>query len=354
MKIGKIEIGNEVIAMKTKRSYILNIALIIAISGISLYLSVGSEVSTVFKTISGAHPFWLFVLGAIMVLYYVFDGIATMIFSRFYKKDYTLKEGFVNGLVGTLFSGLTPSSSGGQFAQVFVFNNQGISPAISSSILLMCFISYQIVIMGFTAVIMLVDSSYFLDKGVGVSSMAALGFLINAVVTILLFAGAKSRKFQDFIIDKVVYLLSKTPIVKDYESTCFKIQTYFGEFREQMNVLQKNKKALFQTVLCNIVKLTIMYSTPFFACLALGIKAPISLFVQFLGLASIINLINTFLPIPGASGGSEGCYMILFGFLGRANASSSMFVWRFFSFYFGLILGMIVFIVAKDTKRKDD
>ena len=70
--------------------------------------------------------------------------------------------------------------------------------------------------------------------------------------------------------------------------------------------------------------------------------------------SSIINLINTFLPIPGASGGSEGCYMILFGFLGRANASSSMFLWRFFSFYFGLILGMITFIVAKDTKRKDD
>ena len=48
--------------MKTKKSYILNIALILVISGISLYLSVGSEVSTVFKTITTAHPFltdWL-------------------------------------------------------------------------------------------------------------------------------------------------------------------------------------------------------------------------------------------------------------------------------------------------------
>ena len=149
-----------------------------------------------------------------MFMYYVFDGLATMIFARLYKKDFTLKEGFVNGLVGTLFSGLTPSSSGGQFAQVFVFNNQGISPAISTSILLMCFISYQIVIMGFTAVIMIVGSAYFLDKGVGVSSMAAVGFLINAVVTLLLFAGAKSKKFQNFIVDKVVYLLSKTPTYK--------------------------------------------------------------------------------------------------------------------------------------------
>ena len=280
--------------MKTKKSYILNIALIFVISGISLYLSVGSEVSTVFTTITTAHPFWLFILCFIMFMYYVFDGLATMIFARLYKKDFTLKEGFVNGLVGTLFSGLTPSSSGGQFAQVFVFNNQGISPAISTSILLMCFISYQIVIMGFTAVIMIVDSAYFLDKGVGVSSMAAVGFLINAVVTLLLFAGAKSKKFQNFIIDKVVYLLSKTPLIKDYESTCFRIQNYFGEFREQMKVLQKNKKALLQTVLCNIVKLTIIYSTPFFSCLALGIKVSVTLFVQFLGLASIINLINTF------------------------------------------------------------
>ena len=75
-------------------------------------------------------------------------------------------------------------------------------------------------------------------------------------------------------------------------------------------------------------------------------------FFTFLGLASIINLINTFLPIPGASGGSEGCYMILFGFLGQVNASSSMFIWRFFSFYFGMIIGMANFMIAKDTKRK--
>ena len=83
--------------MKTKKSYILNIALILVISGISLYLSVGSEVSTVFKTITTAHPFWLFILCFIMFMYYVFDGLATMIFARLYKKDFTLKDLITRG-----------------------------------------------------------------------------------------------------------------------------------------------------------------------------------------------------------------------------------------------------------------
>lgn len=336
--------------MTSKKSYIINTLIIVLIGGLSLYFSVGHEVKNVISAIKHASAFWMIFMAIIMLGYYLTDGFITMLFARRYKKDYTLKQGFINGLIGTLFSDLTPSSSGGQFAQVYLFNHQGISPTSSSSILLMCFISYQIVMILLTAVIMLVQFRYFMHEGWHVTLMAFTGFAINFAVTGALLLGAKSSRFHNFVTKYVIAFLHKIHLVKDPDATTFKVEHYLSQFRHELNALEKNKKLLLQACLGNLIKLTIMYSTPFFACKALHLNVHAGQFLNFMSLAAIINLINTFLPIPGASGGSEGCYMILFSFLGTVNASSTMMVWRFFSFYFGLIISFIVFLTSREMK----
>ena len=338
--------------MKGVKSYFINIALILLISGISLYFSIGGEFQQVKEAISSANLIWLIYLALHMLSYYLVDAYSLLCFGKVYKKDYNFKQALVNGLSGTLFNGLTPSSSGGQFVQIFVFNNQGIPPTIASSILLLAFISYQTVLISFTLVVMLVHAGYYMHEGLAVTGMAAIGFLVNFIVTAALFLGATSKRFQNFLINTVLLFLAKIHIIKNYEDSCAKIQTYFEEFRKELKLLQSDKRLFFKVCMCNLVKLLIMYSVPFFACLALRIPVRISQYFNFISLASIINLINVFLPIPGASGGSEGSYMILFGFLGQTAASSSMFIWRVFSFYYGLILGLTVFMASKDTKKK--
>ena len=318
--------------MKGKKSYIIDIAVMLVIGYISLRLSVGGEVKSVLHTLTSASPIWLVVLIGIMVGYYLVDGLALWLLAHNYKKDFTFKQAFINAF--------------------FVFNNQGIPPTIASGILMMCFISYQIALMAISAILMLGNLPYYISEGAAVTGMATTGFLINVSVTAAFILGGLSKSFQNFIIHTVINFLAKIHIVKNYEATSAKIENYFSEFRHEMVVLLKNQKVFWQVNACNFLKLFLIYATPFYACLALHIHVAPSQFFTFLGLASIINLINTFLPIPGASGGSEGCYMILFGFLGQVNASSSMFIWRFFSFYFGMIIGMANFMIAKDTKRK--
>lgn len=336
--------------MTSKKSYLINTLIIILVGGLSLYFSVGHEVKNVMNAIAHADIRWMFVLAVIMIGYYLTDGLVTTLFARQYKKDYTLKQGFVNGLVGTLFSDITPSSSGGQFAQVYLFNHQGVAPTAATSILLMCFISYQVVMILFTALIMLVQAPYFMHEGWHVTLMALTGFLINFGVTAALLLAAKSKTFHNFVSRYVITFLAKIHIVKDPEATRYKIEDSLGRFRKEISHLERNKKLFVKACFGNLVKLTIIYSTPFFACLALHIPVHISQFINFLSLAAIINLINTFLPIPGASGGSEGCYMILFSFLGHVHTTSSMMLWRFFSFYFGLVLSFIAFLTSKEMK----
>ena len=333
--------------MRNKK-YFFNIALILIIGGVSIYLSIGKQFDQVIHAFEEARISWIAVMGIVMFSYYLFDALSLWYFGLAYKKDYSFKQSFINAISGTFFNGITPFASGGQFAQVYIFNKQGIPPTNSASILLMCFICYQSVLVLYTGIVLLFKYQYFVEDQPAVFSLAILGFLINFVVILGLFGGAKSKKLQNFLTHNVLRFLSKIHIVKDYESTCVKIEQYLADFREQLNFLQRNKPVLVKSCLCNFMKLTIIYSMPFFAAKALNLNVSWNQFFDFLGLCSFIYLINAFLPIPGASGGSEGVYVLLFSFLGTVGTSSSLFLWRFMSYYMGLIIGGLVFSMNKE------
>lgn len=333
--------------MKNKK-YIFNIALILIIGGASIYFSIGNQYKEVINAFIQAKFVWVILMAIVMFSYYLFDALSLLYFGRAYKKNFTFKQSFVNAISGTFFNGITPFASGGQFAQVYIFNKQGIPPTHAASILLMCFICYQIVLVLYTGIVMIFKYSYLVNNDGGIINLAFLGFVINFIAILALFLLAKSQKLQNFLTHTIIKFLSKIRIVKDYEMTCQTINLYLTDFRNQLIFLEKNREVLIKSIVCNMIKLTIIYSMPFFAAKALNIHVSILDLFNFIGLCSFIYLINAFLPIPGASGGCEGVYMILFSFLGPVQASSSMFLWRFMSYYLGLIIGGLVFSLSRE------
>lgn len=330
--------------------YIIAIVIIVGLGALSLYISVGDEFSAVADALLSVKPGYLVVMLLLMMGYYIVDGRIMQVIARQYNKDYSLKQGFVNNMVGILFSDLTPSATGGQFAQVYVFRHQGISGTTASGILIMALISYQIVIVVYAAVCILFRWDIIFSGGVGTQIIAAIGFAVNIGVTAVLFFGSSSKKLQNFLINRCIKGLSKLHIVKDYEKTSKELRDVFHKFRIESRALFANKRLFYTTLFLNALKLSMLYSVPFFAFRAVGADLTFAQFPELLALASCVTMFNTFMPIPGASGGSEGSYMLLFGYLGRSLASSSMLVWRLVTFYLGLIMGMVIMIVSKDVR----
>ncbi|WRK55782.1 hypothetical protein SD457_05395 [Coprobacillaceae bacterium CR2/5/TPMF4] len=73
-----------------------------------------------------------------------------------------------------------------------------------------------------------------------------------------------------------------------------------------------------------------------------------------MGICSFVYMITAFVPIPGASGGSEGVYYMLFSpILGSVGTPTSMLIWRFMTYYLGLILGAVVFATNREINRME-
>lgn len=335
--------------LKTAGKYILNFLIILAIGALSLFLSVGSEGEAFLDALVTSDKRFILIMAGLMICYYMIDALILFIICKDLKYRISYKQSFVTNMTGVLFSDLTPSSTGGQFAQVYVFHNQGVPAGIGSGILAMCFVTYQIVIIIYATIAMLCNHNVIFSNQ-QTTVIAVVGFIVNVVITGGFFLATKLKKVHTFLTVSCLKFLEKIHLVKDYDKTSKSVTKAFEEFRNVSSILFSRKSLFAKVCLCHALKLTLLYSVPFFAALSLKVPITAANYPNFLSLAAAISLFNTFMPIPGASGGSEASFMLLFGFLGQATASSAMLIWRMLTFYFGLLLSILVVAFAKDTK----
>lgn len=336
--------------LKENKKYLINILLISLFGGGAIYFSVGKDLNNSIATLSNANPIWISVSIIMMFLYYFFDSAILYFFGKIYNKNYKYLQAIKNSLSGLFFNGITPFSSGGQFVQVYIFNKQGILPVNSTSILLMAFIVYQTVLVCFTAVVLFFKFATYKEVYSGFLSFAMIGFLVNVSVIVILFLGAKSKIFQTFFCDNIIKIGYKFKIVKNLEATKENVNKKMNDFRSELQQLQSNKNILIKAIILNFFKLFIIYSIPFFVAKALNFEVGFMEIFDYISLCSVVYLITSFVPIPGASGGSEGVFGLMFSKVLGTYTAASMLLWRFITYYMGLIIGALVFATDKETK----
>ena len=120
-----------------------------------------------------------------------------------------------------------------------------------------------------------------------------------------------------------------------------------------MHVLRSNLGLLVKVCLGNMVRLLVFYSIPCICLWALDISFTNEDVITIIALTSFVMNVNAFIPIPGASGGTESVFMMMFGMLlSSVQVSSVMVLWRFTTYHALLVVGAIVFIRVQNSKTK--
>ena len=335
------------------KKYALNILWIILFAIIAIYFSLRGEYQDIMAVLGGIDVFWLIVIILLAIVPYLFDGLILTIFAKIYKKTYRLKQGIVNALSGGFFNGITPFASGGQFAQVYIFKKQGVETTSGIGILLMNFIVYQIAMVFYTLLILIFKFNKFYTEFSSFVSLALIGFAINAVVIFGLLFGAISHRFQRFLTGTVLLIGHKLHIVKNYEVSKVNLDQRILDFRRELGIMSKHKGTIAVIFVLFLIRLTILYSIPFFTMLSLGRSLPFSEYFDYVGISAFIYMITSFIPIPGASGGSEATYVLLYCYvMGNVMASSSMLIWRFATYYLVMLAGGLTFSLNREINRR--
>ena len=334
--------------MKKIRNYILNIFLIVALTGCVLFLTLRDNFSEIIDILFQVRLGWiLFILIAAVFYQCVIGWILTQL-TRISNPGYKLRYGIENALVASFFHGVTPSASGGQFAQVYVFKKQGVRLSDSASVLWMDFIVYQSTMIASVFLLICLKFHHFYSHYSQFFLLVVFGFIINSLVIVGLWALVRFPKVYTWLSTKGLNVAVKLRIVKNKEKALAMLKDQLDRFGTETDKLKSHKKLIIRVTAANFLRLALYYSIPFLCAQALGLDVGIDLFLDSMALASFVSMINAFIPIPGASGGTEATYVLMFSTIfTKLGAASSMILWRFASYYFILILGGLTFIWIK-------
>ncbi|MEG0275250.1 MAG: UPF0104 family protein, partial [Longicatena sp.] len=88
---------------KISKSYFLNFVLIIGLTLFALWFALKDHFDEVMASIAQVQWYWFVIIIVWGICYTVVIGFIITLLAREYKKDYTIKEGLVNGFVGAFF-----------------------------------------------------------------------------------------------------------------------------------------------------------------------------------------------------------------------------------------------------------
>lgn len=328
-----------------------NAFLLLAVTLVILYFVLKDDFASIVDTLLKMNWCWLLVAVICYGIFLIFKSLAFQTTVKQEKKDITFTRSLIHNTIIQFFNGITPFSTGGQPMEIYMLKKQGIRYSKGTNIILQTFIFYQtaLVLYGIIAVSLNACFHYF-NKVPLLKNLILIGFLINTLVVVALFIIAFSKKLNQVLLRIMIKLLHKIRIVKNQEEALEKWNERLEKFHDCAIHLKQNKMLFVKGVIYQFISLTFFYIIPLFLAFSMHdyhsldpIKAIVS--------SAYVLIIGSFVPIPGASGGIEYGFLAFFGnFLSGSILPSMLLMWRFITYYLGMIIGAILFSLDKGEK----
>lgn len=337
--------------MKNNFKKIVNVLILIIVIGLVLYFSLKDNFNETMHQIFNMNPLFLCIAVLLLLLFWLFRTYPLYSFCKKINKDFKLRYALLLTLRTQFFNAVTPFATGGQPYQIYYLKQNGLSYASSTSVVLENFIVYQIALVFLGIVSLILNQIFhFFTKVYILQKLVALGFLMNTIVIVVMFVLAFSKKVSKFLIKVGITVLTKLHIVKDKEKKLKEWDTNITHFNESAKLLLKDKKMFIFNISLNLIALCCLYLIPLFILYSMG---NYTAFTPGVGIvtSAYIMIIGSFVPIPGATGGLEYGFVQFYGnFIHGGPLSALMLVWRFITYYLGMILGAIALTIRRKKK----
>lgn len=280
------------------------------------------------------------------------DVLVTYLFVSKKYQHFKMLDAVKVALVGTFFSAVTPTGTGGQPAQVFLMSKLKIDYGYSISCMMQKFIVYQIVSTICTMLAIFLRFSTFratFDTPI-LMTLVIIGTITQLTVTIGLLLICYTKKTAVFIMRFIVNLLAKLRIIKDPQKTKREMERQASSFRRANKSFSKDKKVLITSYFLVFIQMLFILSVPY--CIYRGFNFNGPYYIDMLCSQTFVNLSSSLIPLPGATGAAEFTFTGFFGlYFTPETMKSAVLIWRIFTYYGNIVICAPFSYLAKE---KDD
>ena len=247
-------------------------------------------------------------------------------------------------LIEFYFSGITPSSTGGQPVQIYQMTKDKIPIRKSYITLMLNTIYFKLIIL------ILGIISFFYTKNYLISNKLYLFFFIlGIIVDLILVIGLILLIFKQSIIKKILkIIINKLNNIRLFNNKFknFNINEFLKKYKDELNYIKKNKKIIIINFFITLVQRILLFSIAYILYISLDFNK--YSYIDLLMIQISVQVSIEALPLPGGSGLSENMFKDMFASLfGLKLCDIAMIFTRAFSFYIPLAISVIVILFTK-------
>lgn len=329
-----------------------SLVFLLALMGVTGFMLFRDEsIHSLLPAIRQVNP-WYVALGLLMMFLFVgCESLCKYLTLRALGQKVLFRRCMDYSFVGFYVSSITPSSSGGQPAQMYYMSKDKISLSHSSLTMLVITIVYQAVMLLYGLVMYLLERSFVQESIGSIKYLLLFGVVVNLALIALFVMVIFSRRALERLLEGGLRLLHRLHLVKDVAEKRQAIAHQMAEYARGARYIRQNPALVLRVVAVTVVQMTALYLVPFFVYKAFGLSSFTVL--QILAVQSLLTIAVSSLPLPGAVGATESGFMTLFKVFFSANLlMPAMVLSRGISFYaFLLISGIATLAVHLRCSR---
>ena len=320
----------------------------LSVQFIQKHFSDGTSLIT-FKLLS---PIMFLELVILLILYFLLDALRFLYVMKTLNLDVTLFYLVKLSFINMFLSNITPFATGGGFAQIYFLNKKDISIGDATSATTIKTILAIVFFFVSTPIILITNKNFINILSSSSNFIYSLAFIILYVLLVWgLYKAIKNTEIIKGYLSKVLTLLVHKRIISKVKAEKYRNDSFLAIDVFSLNIkrfVNGNKKNISLSIVFMILYLFTLFMFP--VILIRGLNSSISTFL-IISIQILLTFVTYFAPTPGATGLAEGGFTLMFSaYVGKNDIVALTFLWRFFTMYIGMIIGLIIFYLEMIKK----
>ncbi|MCR4911249.1 MAG: flippase-like domain-containing protein [Bacilli bacterium] len=355
--------------------YAIYLVIVLGLTVLAFYLTIGNNAAAIDETLQNANIWWIVAILGVVIACILLRSIVVFALMRTYYKKYFFHRAIAIDQVGTLFRMVTPAGLGSHIMELYTFKKQHISISDGLSVLALYSLLYQFVLIIYNSITIIVKAPLVIEIGsinfafndsiqanIPLWLLITIGFIVNLTVITFIFFISYWDGFYRLLNGPIARFLHKIKLVKDIDAYQYKLAGAKDNFRNNFKYLFKNWKVMLISLVAFFGYITISYSVPYFAGLAINNQSANANFWDSVLLSNFHQMITCLFPIPGNSMISELFFLRLFYssnpaysfYQSEEIARAALLLWRSLMFIFPLFISSLFTIIYRPRKVDPD
>ena len=255
-------------------------------------------------------------------------------------------------IVEFYFSGITPSSTGGQPVQLYYMTKDDIPIRKSYITLMLNTIYFKLIMLILGIMVLIINNSYIFKSEIIYQICFFAGLIGDLIIVLLGLMLVFKISFVEYIYNKLFSFFRRFKLLRNKLGDRYESTEVINRYKDEIEFVKNNKLLVFITFIITFIQRLVLFSIIYIIYLALGYSG--YSYIELLIIQLSVQIAIEALPLPGGAGISESMLHNIFKVIFSIEmADVGMILTRTFSFYIPLILcGVIIFINFLLNKRK--